>query len=122
MSTPINIAPILVVNSTGAAVIADLDNRDCSNFSSVTVQVYGTWTGVVQVQGSNDNGVTWSPLALRDQGSATPTTWIAGATGVTANGIYRVPLTVGTVRTRFTTATTGTVQANLFYGTIHTLV
>lgn len=78
---------------------------DCSGAGSVGVQLTGTWTGTVSFEATID-GTNW--FAVYGQ---PPTA--APATTATANGKWIVGVVYNQFRVRFSTATSGTVVANV---------
>jgi len=111
-------SPIIPVNSvvnlsSVSTLNADLlAQTDCTNFRSLVLQLTGTWTGVVQVQQSND-GTTWTAQGYIATNIASP------ITNLTANGLYEFAVAPSQyVRIRFTTASSGTVGGVAVFSSI----
>jgi hypothetical protein len=76
---------------------------DVSNYKWFSVQTFGTWTGTVSVQGSNDN-TNWVAVIMADVSSASV------ATTITSNIIRVGSIGFRYLRVRVTAGGTGTVQ------------
>lgn len=93
--------------STAATLNNDLvASFDASNYKWASLQVIGTWTGTISVQGSNDNS-NFSNLQLYDVVNQ------AKAITFTANSLYIFPVQTRYFRVRVTTGGTGTVQGTM---------
>jgi hypothetical protein len=87
-----------VASSNGDLVPA----MDVSNFRSFSLQLTGTWTGVINIQGSNDN-VNWftlSAISIASNGGL--------VTNIVSNGQMVGALNTRYFRVRMTTYTSGT--------------
>jgi len=80
---------------------------DVRGYGAVGIQLTGTWVGTVTFEATID-GVTWVALNMVPSNSAT------AASTSTANGAWTANVAgYTTVRARFSTATSGTVQVYL---------
>ena len=116
LSTPVTLAsdqpaiPFIgsALNLTTASIVAlngdVVPSVDVSNYSSVLLQLTGTWAGTVSFQGSNDN-VTF--VSVNGQTvSATNSTAVQSSTVV---GAFIIPVQARFLRIRVTAYTSGTV-------------
>lgn len=102
MTTGISTGTMATSNST---VVRAID--DCDNFS---IQLTGTWAGTVTFEVSLD-GTNWSSMAIVDSSTTSKATGVILATG---NGIFfHECYALQYLRTRFSTATSGTVTVTI---------
>lgn len=90
---------------TAAVLNADLlPSTDVAAYRSFSLQVTGTWSGVITLQASDDSS-TWVNFgaAVKDSGQSFLTTGT-----ITANGVFSGPLLHRYFRARMTTYTSGT--------------
>jgi hypothetical protein len=92
-------------NVTGQLLIA---NFDTIGYASVTMQLFGTWTGTVSWFASNDMNAGYVAVAAWSVGGGG-----APVTTATANGMWSIPCTGRYLRVIFTTASSGVVQVSL---------
>jgi hypothetical protein len=90
---------------------------DVSAYAQASLEVTGTWSGTLTVQGSNDNATYTSALLFSTAaGSATMLNTI------TANGLYAIPLWFRYLRVTMTSYISGTANGTLeLYGTPRSL-
>ncbi len=83
---------------------------DVSAYKWLSLQVFGTWTGIITFQGSNDN-TNWNNVALQtiDAYSTTAATII----NASINSIFTGPIAFRYFRVRMTSYTSGTAQGTL---------
>lgn len=94
--------------STASTTNNDLQaSVDVSNFKGFSLQLLGTWTGTVRVQGSNDN-TNFSTI-----GVFTPNGTNVVVGDLTGNGLYVGQIYTRYIRVRVVTGGTGTVQGVL---------
>lgn len=97
---------LATLTGSASALNADLiPTSDTSNFQTALVQIFGTFSGTVTFQGTNEDvPVNWVNLAVMNIAT--------GAVAATANsaGLYYVPLTCKNFRVRCTSYTSGTIQ------------
>lgn len=97
------LAQSLVATSTANAVTLG----SLVGLSSAAVQITGTWTGTVQIQGTVD-GTNWFAL------TAVPTPAAAPVSNITANGQWQVDIAgMSSVRVQVTVAGTGTATVSI---------
>jgi hypothetical protein len=76
----------IVTTGAGAAI-------DTTSFAAITIQLTGTWSGVLFIEGSNDASATsWSGLPLM------PPTELAMQDSISANGLYVLKTTTRYIR------------------------
>ena len=111
-SNPISVGTADQLNVTGSAsTVSDIFSTACSQYRSITFQLTGTWAGTVTFQVSNDN-TNWVNTRAQNAGDLSGP-YIATTT---ANGVFIAQLPgYQFFRLRFTTATSGTVNANAFF-------
>ncbi len=102
--------------ATGAGVASDTTSlavpvTDCYRFREVSVQLLGTWAGVVTFEISND-GTNWVGILLAPPSTGT------GALTAAANGIWSGPINAGFFRARFSTATSGSPLGTALFFTV----
>lgn len=97
------------LTGTAAALNADaVASTDVRGFSRFSVQISGTWTGTIQIQGCNDNAnwVGYSNVwAINNNGSANGS--------ITANGVYSGVIAARYLRVRMVNYTSGTATVTL---------
>lgn len=77
-------------------------------YKAITITLYGTWSGGVQFQGSNDTTVGWERIQAMNSALHT-TAWIDSAI---ANGTYTIiPSLYKYIRIRCTSYTSGTINS-----------
>lgn len=95
--------------STASTTSNDLvASTDVSNYKTGIIQLSGTWTGTVTVQGANDNS-NFGTVAVFNPGSITT----GLSSNMTGNGHYVFPIAHRFIRIRVTTGGTGTVAGTL---------
>ncbi|HEX7633119.1 MAG TPA: hypothetical protein VF401_02200 [Candidatus Saccharimonadales bacterium] len=103
----------LSTTGTAGALNADAYTGDVSNYSSVSVQIQGTWSGTLSFQCSNDN-TNWVAATLFSASSLAT----SGSQSVTANGVLHGPLPEQYFRIRMTSYTSGTASVNILLKTM----
>ncbi len=96
------------VTGTGAAVNATpIASTVVGQYDAATLALTGTWNATLLAEGSND-GTNWFniPVQRIDSLSSLP------QTGITTNGLYKIPLQYNNLRVRISAYTSGTVNAN----------
>lgn len=73
------------------------------NYKFGSLQITGTWSGTIQVQGSNDNS-TWRAVFVKDTSTTAP------QTAIQSNDIFSFPIKYKYVRVRSTAWTSGTAN------------
>ena len=101
-------------NATVSAAVV-IQQQDATLYDAVSIIVVGALVATILAEVSNDNAVSWSAVSIVDRTSTTPQTRIAAATGITAPGVYSVPLPYGLFRVRCSAYTSGTPTINLYY-------
>jgi|FLYL01.1.fsa_nt_gi hypothetical protein len=86
------------ITSQAAAPAISIEDADVKN-DKATVQVWGTFTATVKVEGSQD-GTNWTQIG----------------SDLTAPGFVDVDKKVKFVRTRASAYTSGTVESSVMYG------
>lgn len=82
---------------------------DCTGMSSVTIQVEGSWSGVLQVEGSV-NGGSFSPINVVD----TQNSQVANRTNITVGGVFTACCAgMKSVRVRFSVVYYALSQPNV---------
>lgn len=110
-SLPVSVESLLQSSLTAGSLNADLiPSVDVSKYAYVSLQVTGTWAGVLSVQGSNDNS-TWSAVNLQALTS--------GSSGVTStisiNTLAVAPIFFKYLRVRMTSYTSGTANGAAYF-------
>lgn len=101
--TPLNgLYPLTIANAD--ALNEDLFSGDLSAWSTVYLQILGTFVGTITFQISNDNANWVSIPALNVEQAGY-------VTSATAPGVFVIPIHAMYVRARLTAYTSGTVQA-----------
>ena len=100
---------LMTLTGTAAALNADaVVATNIFGYKTVSVQITGTWSGTLQIQGSNDNvnfePAYAEPIGTPNQGQPT--------IGITQNGIYHLPLNFTYIRIRMTAYASGTAKVN----------
>jgi hypothetical protein len=98
--------PVAPESELGEDILGSLD---VTEYKFVSLQLTGTWEGVVTFQGSNDNG-TFYDIVGQDVTSLTSP--YSAATSV--NGLFKIPVLYKWFRARVTTYTSGTVTGTAF--------
>lgn len=107
----------LEASGSGASLNADIiASTDVSSYKWGAIQLTGTFSATIFVQGSNDSS-TFVTMAVENVATATSALII---NGLTTPGVYTFPIKTRYVRVRITTYTSGTVNGNLFLHTIPT--
>ncbi len=101
-----------VVGATGGAVNNTPIPAQAVSGGWISVQLTGTWVGVVTFEGSND-GTTWVPVPLEWVNATTPLpAWIT--TTANTNNIYHGAVSFAQFRVRVSSYTSGTIVATGF--------
>lgn len=100
-----NSASIITGNPTANSTVSIAFNGR----SAVETLITGTWTGTISLEGSADNGTTWTPFSAHVRGAApavaTATsngTFIANITGLTNYRVRDTAAITGTINVAFT--------------------
>lgn len=89
---------------TAGSLNADLvPSTDVSSYKWFSIQVVGTWSGTLTVQGSNDN-TNWVSVVVNSVASTVAT----GSGNITANGISHGAISFRFLRIRMTSYVSGT--------------
>ncbi|MNO33052.1 hypothetical protein D3C76_230580 [compost metagenome] len=103
-------APYIVTNSVGVnANGAVLFNEDVRNYKNISLQIIGTFTATITVQGSND-GNTWVNLPVSSQNSVSSSSLVAT---ITTSGLYQINVQCLYIKVIVTAYTSGTATAVL---------
>ena len=102
--------PVSLPVSPESAVGEDiLGSIDVTEYKFISLQLTGTWEGVVTFQGSNDDGAFYDIVG---QDVTSLTSPYSASTSV--NGLFKIPVLYKWFRARVTTYTSGTVTGTAF--------
>ena len=94
---------------TAGSLNADLmPSTDVSVYKTGVIQVAGTWSGTLTVQGANDNS-NWNTITVFNPGSLTS----PPASSITGNGHYVFAIAHKFIRIRMTSYSSGTATGTL---------
>jgi hypothetical protein len=103
--TPISVTinPVTVVNNDIFA------STDVSNYKYISLQLTGTWVGIVKFQGSNNNG-TFEDIVVQNTGVVLSPYVLE----MTSNGGVKIPVLFKYLRIRVTAYTSGSVTGTAY--------
>jgi len=95
---------VLTTNSVSASNGDLVSSIDLSGYTTILLQITGTWAGTLTFQGSNDN-VNWTGV----QGVPTNGSGTVPSSATTANAAFLIPVQARYFRARMTVYTSGTL-------------
>lgn len=107
---PVSFGSEVLTGSLASPATGDIIvSTDVTNYTHFSLQLYGTWSGNVQVQVSDDN-TNWTPTLLSQSGNPASTPQAT----VSVNNVYVGDFEGKYVRVEATSNNSGTIQANFF--------